>query len=237
MLTPATWYSAGQTLWAGFGILATLWYAQSLSARRGHAGSGAGDDLRHGGRLVLDGRPPRGPRGGGLSLGGRPPPMSDRGGRPAGGVGRSRWRSAWPSPSSRIDSQDQLPWADGPRSGPTGPRAAPHRAGHSRKPGVRQPRPGRPDHAGPRGAPDPGTGRALAEQAVAPRSRARARTHDQTRTVRRRVAQTMGHQSARMRRRRPGRRQLPDRMVLPRVHGISISCARSTCVLLFPGTT
>jgi hypothetical protein len=29
MLAPATWYSAGQTLWAGFGILATLWYAQS----------------------------------------------------------------------------------------------------------------------------------------------------------------------------------------------------------------
>ena len=29
MLVPATWYSAGQPLWAGFGILATLWYAQS----------------------------------------------------------------------------------------------------------------------------------------------------------------------------------------------------------------
>jgi hypothetical protein len=29
MLTPAMWYSAGQPLWAGFGILATLWYAQS----------------------------------------------------------------------------------------------------------------------------------------------------------------------------------------------------------------
>jgi hypothetical protein len=29
MLTPAIWYSAGQPLWAGFGILATLWYAQS----------------------------------------------------------------------------------------------------------------------------------------------------------------------------------------------------------------
>ena len=29
MLTPATWYSAGQPLWAGFGILSTLWYAQS----------------------------------------------------------------------------------------------------------------------------------------------------------------------------------------------------------------
>jgi hypothetical protein len=29
MLTPAAWYSAGQPLWAGFGILATLWYAQS----------------------------------------------------------------------------------------------------------------------------------------------------------------------------------------------------------------
>jgi hypothetical protein len=29
MLTPALWYSAGQPLWAGFGILATLWYAQS----------------------------------------------------------------------------------------------------------------------------------------------------------------------------------------------------------------
>ena len=29
MASPACWYSAGQTLWAGFGILATLWYAQS----------------------------------------------------------------------------------------------------------------------------------------------------------------------------------------------------------------
>jgi hypothetical protein len=28
MLCPATWYSAGQTLWAGFGILATLYYVQ-----------------------------------------------------------------------------------------------------------------------------------------------------------------------------------------------------------------
>lgn len=28
MASPACWYSAGQTLWAGFGILATLWYAQ-----------------------------------------------------------------------------------------------------------------------------------------------------------------------------------------------------------------
>jgi hypothetical protein len=29
MLTPATWYSGGQPLWAGLAILATLWYAQS----------------------------------------------------------------------------------------------------------------------------------------------------------------------------------------------------------------
>ena len=29
MLVPAIWYSAGQTLWAGFGILTALWYAQS----------------------------------------------------------------------------------------------------------------------------------------------------------------------------------------------------------------
>lgn len=28
MLSPAMWYSAGQTLWAGIGILATLWYLQ-----------------------------------------------------------------------------------------------------------------------------------------------------------------------------------------------------------------
>jgi hypothetical protein len=28
MLSAAAWYSAGQTLWAGFGILASLWYAQ-----------------------------------------------------------------------------------------------------------------------------------------------------------------------------------------------------------------
>lgn len=30
MLTPATWYSGGQPLWAVFGILAALWYAQSF---------------------------------------------------------------------------------------------------------------------------------------------------------------------------------------------------------------
>jgi hypothetical protein len=29
MVSPAAWYSAGQPLWAGSGILATLWYAQS----------------------------------------------------------------------------------------------------------------------------------------------------------------------------------------------------------------
>jgi hypothetical protein len=33
MLTPAIWYSAGQPLWAGFGILATLWYSQSYRRR------------------------------------------------------------------------------------------------------------------------------------------------------------------------------------------------------------
>jgi len=33
MITPVTWYSAGKALWAGFGILATLWYAQTY--RRG----------------------------------------------------------------------------------------------------------------------------------------------------------------------------------------------------------
>ena len=36
MLSPAIWYSPGQTLWAGFGILATLWYAQ-LYRRSGRA--------------------------------------------------------------------------------------------------------------------------------------------------------------------------------------------------------
>ena len=30
MLTPAMWYSGGQPLWAGFGILSALWYAQSF---------------------------------------------------------------------------------------------------------------------------------------------------------------------------------------------------------------
>ena len=42
MLTPAIWYSAGQPLWAGFGILATLWYAQSYrrSGKRGDARAG-----------------------------------------------------------------------------------------------------------------------------------------------------------------------------------------------------
>ena len=33
MLAPATWYSASQPLWAGYAILAALWYAQNL--RRG----------------------------------------------------------------------------------------------------------------------------------------------------------------------------------------------------------
>jgi hypothetical protein len=30
MLVPVTWYSAGQPLWAGFGVLAVLWFAQSF---------------------------------------------------------------------------------------------------------------------------------------------------------------------------------------------------------------
>ena len=34
MASPTCWYSAGQTLWAGFGILATLWYAQAGGGRR-----------------------------------------------------------------------------------------------------------------------------------------------------------------------------------------------------------
>ena len=33
MASPACWYSAGQTLWAGFGVLATLWYAQCWRRR------------------------------------------------------------------------------------------------------------------------------------------------------------------------------------------------------------
>jgi hypothetical protein len=33
MLAPATWYSAGQPLWAGYAILATLWYAQAYRRR------------------------------------------------------------------------------------------------------------------------------------------------------------------------------------------------------------
>ena len=42
MLVPATWYSAGQPLWAGFGILATLWYAQSYRRSGESRGAGAG---------------------------------------------------------------------------------------------------------------------------------------------------------------------------------------------------
>lgn len=37
MASPACWYSAGQTLWAGFGILATLWYAQRWKWKRSRA--------------------------------------------------------------------------------------------------------------------------------------------------------------------------------------------------------
>ncbi len=33
MASPASWYSAGQTLWSGFCILATLWYAQCWRRR------------------------------------------------------------------------------------------------------------------------------------------------------------------------------------------------------------
>ncbi len=33
MFTPAIWYSAGQTLWAAFGILTTLWYVQIYRQR------------------------------------------------------------------------------------------------------------------------------------------------------------------------------------------------------------
>jgi hypothetical protein len=35
MLAPATWYSAGQPLWAGAAILATLWYAQRYRCTKG----------------------------------------------------------------------------------------------------------------------------------------------------------------------------------------------------------
>jgi hypothetical protein len=34
MASPTCWYSAGQTLWAGFGVLATLWYAQHYRRSR-----------------------------------------------------------------------------------------------------------------------------------------------------------------------------------------------------------
>jgi hypothetical protein len=37
MTSPTCWYSAGQTLWAGFGILATLWYAQCWRRSRSPA--------------------------------------------------------------------------------------------------------------------------------------------------------------------------------------------------------
>ena len=37
MASSACWYSAGQTLWAGFGILATLWYAQCWRRSRSSA--------------------------------------------------------------------------------------------------------------------------------------------------------------------------------------------------------
>ena len=73
MLAPAIWYSAGQPLWAGFGILATLWYAQSY--RR----SGKPVTLVLAGMAAVvagwfwTDRPCRGPGGGRLSLARRTP--------------------------------------------------------------------------------------------------------------------------------------------------------------------
>ena len=45
MASPTCWYSAGQTLWAGFGILATLWYAQCWRRSRLNARAPTGRGL------------------------------------------------------------------------------------------------------------------------------------------------------------------------------------------------
>ena len=96
MLTPAMWYSAGQPLWAGFGVLATLWYAQTYRRTAKSLGARACRGGRHAGRLVLDHRPRGRPGRGRLSLVGRPPPLPAGGDRPARGNGTRtrRWHLA-----------------------------------------------------------------------------------------------------------------------------------------------
>ena len=85
MLVPATWYSAGKALWAGFGISGDTLVCAVVPAKWSRAGSGVRDDLGRARGLVLDSRPSGRPGGGNLSLGRRPAPMSDsRGMAPCG---------------------------------------------------------------------------------------------------------------------------------------------------------
>ena len=94
MASSACWYSAGQTLWAGFGILATLWYAQCWrrSPRPGACPRRASRPMLAGwfwtiGHIAGPGR-------GALPLARRPPPCRARG-------RRARWRRrSWPCRSA-----------------------------------------------------------------------------------------------------------------------------------------
>ena len=91
MLAPATWYSAGQPLWAGAAILATLWYAQRYRRTTGCPRSCSPRLLRPDRGVVLVNRPSGRSGGGGLSLVRRPPALPDGGGRAPGCVDRGGW--------------------------------------------------------------------------------------------------------------------------------------------------
>ncbi len=68
MLAPATWYSAGQPLWAGFGVLGTLWYAQSYRLTGNRVALALAGVAAVIARVVLDDRPCCRAGRGGLSV-------------------------------------------------------------------------------------------------------------------------------------------------------------------------
>lgn len=111
MLAPAIWYSAGQPLWAGFGILTAL-VRTVLPAVREASAPGAGRDRGCDRRVALDDRPCGRPGHSRLSLGRQTPAMPPRRRPSARRVGASRRNRLRPGrPSYR--QQDHVPWSRG----------------------------------------------------------------------------------------------------------------------------